>query len=263
MFRRILTKTLYEKRWMIIIWSLAVFVANILLIQLYPPIRDMIGNITADAPESVQALLGDAATFSTVKGYVSQEIFTQSASFVVIFAIIFATMIFASEEKSGTMLTQLARPIRRETYLLAKFAALIVGLLAVMVCFWLGVWLGTVILGDAISLIDLIVPSKSVFLLGLAFGSLTLGLGAIFGRFGLASAIVGFYAVAFNLISSIHIDAAALTFISKLSPWYWYNTPPVLTDGISGWHVLALVDFIIVPIIVGLIVFARRDLNTR
>ncbi len=259
----ILRKTLFEKRWMLVGWFVAMCVANVLLIQLFPPLRDAFSGMMTDLPESLSGWFGDGAIWNTIEGYVGLEIMGQMAAVIAIFGIVFGIGIFAGEEKTGVMLTQLARPVSRTRYLVEKWLALAAGMLVVMVGFWLGAYLGTVILGEVIGLGALVAPCLAVLLLGLAFGSLAFGIGAVFGRSSLAGAVVGAYAAAGYFIVALRGSAGVLEGISKLSPFYWYNNPAVLENGLRLGNALVLLGFVIVPPVVGWLVFRKRDLRTR
>jgi len=273
MFRTIFTKTLYEKRWAIISWSLALCLANLLVIQLFPPLKEAFANMLVDLPDSLKVWFGDAAIWQTITGYVGQEIYGQMASILVVFGVIFASTLLASEEKNGTLLTQFARPIRRWSYYLQKFLAIVAATFIVTVFYTVGAWLGTVILGDIVPFTSLIVPSLSVFLLSLAFATLVFSVGAAVGNGAVAAIVVGFYAIVFYFISSMSAMAKIVETISKFSPFYWYTSFTdvtnslslwdVVSDGTNLWHATVLKLFIIIPVIIGLIFFLKRDFKTR
>ena len=261
MFKSVFAKTLFEKRWAIIAWSAALFAANFLMIQLFPPLRDAFADMMTNIPPALQGWFGSGEIWSTMSGFVSSQVFGQMATVMIVFGIIFANSIFAAEEKSGVLLTQLARPIKREYYFLQKFSALIVATISVAIFYLLGAWFGTVVLSYTVPITDLLVPGIALILLTLSFASIALGIGAATGRGTLAAIVVGFYATVFYFVSTFGVAAPILETISKFSPFYWYGNP--MSNGLPFWHVIALVDFIIVPIVVGLVVFARRDLKTQ
>lgn len=263
MLRNIFLKTIFEKRLSLLLWFIAITVSNILLVQLFPPIKEAFADMMNDIPASLQGWFGESEIWSTLTGYVSMEIMGQMSLIVIIFSIVFSTSIFASEEASGSLLTQLARPIRRQSYFLQKYLALVFSIILISVGFWLGIVIGTAILGEPMSPIDLAPSMLAIFLIALSFASITFSIGAITGTKSLPGIIVGFYVALGYLITSMSSSAEILSHLSKLTPFYYYNTPYVLIDGLVLKNVLILIAISIVPICISLPIFTRRNLKTK
>jgi len=264
MLKTVFGKTLFEKRWLILIWALAMFVTNLMLVQIFPPMKEAFSGIINDLPESLQVWFGDGGQiWATVKGFVSLEMLGQMALVVVVFGIIFSSSILASEEKSGLLLTQLARPISRISFFIQKYSAFVVATIVVMVGFVLGTSFGTLILGEVIMPGELLNGAIGVALLVLGLGSLTFAIGAIFANGALAGALVGFYAVVGYFIVSLRGTADILTILSQLTPFYYYNEPNLMYNDFDIKHVLVLLGVIIVPLVIALPIFVGRDLRTR
>ena len=264
MFRTVIGKTLFEKRWTILWWSLALLITNILVIQLFPAMRDAFATMTQNLPPELEVWFGaEGEIWTSLRGYVNLEIMSQMAIATIVFAIVFSLSIFASEENSGVMLTQLSRPVRRWSFLLQKFVAFIIATILVMVGFYLGTFLGSVILNDIIPLGDLFLPMVAVTLLTIVFGALTLAISAISGSKAVAGVVVGCYALAGYFITSLSGTADILVTLSKATPFHYYNTPSVMENGFELHNVIILLALIVVPILIALPIFSKRDLNTR
>ncbi|MCL1929890.1 ABC transporter permease [Candidatus Saccharibacteria bacterium] len=264
MLRTVFGKTLFEKRWMILIWTLAVFVTNLALVQIFPPMKEALSEMMTDLPESLAALFGnDSQALTSLKGYVSLEVFGQMSLAVVVFGIVFSSSVLAGEEKSGLLLTQLARPVSRVSFFIQKYLAYAAALVLVMVGFVLGTSLGTLMLGEVITPCELANGAVGITLLALGLGSLTFAIGAIFANGALAGALVGFYAVLGYFIASMSGAADILTTLGQLTPFHYYNEPDLMYNSFDIKNVLVLLGIVIVPLIAALPVFARRDLRTR
>ena len=264
MLKTIFGKTLFEKRWILLLWVIALFVTNVALIQIFPPIKEAFSGMMESIPPSLQGWFGtDGAMWSTIKGFVSMEVGGQMSLVIMVFAIVFATSLFAAEEASGTLMTQLARPVSRTSYLLQKYLALLVACAAMTVVFWLGAWLGTVILNDAIQLSSFVQPALMVFLLTAGIASLTFAIGAITGNKNLPGVLIGFYAVVGYFITSMRTGAEIVDTLSRFTPFYYYNSTNVFFDGLNGGHVLVLLALVLIPPIIAWPIFRRRDLKTR
>ena len=264
MFRTIFGKTLFEKRWTIFWWVLAVFVTNILLVQIFPPIRDAFSGMMENMPASLQGWFGESGEmWNSIEGYVGSEVMGQMSLILVVFAILFAISIFADEEKSGLLMSQLAKPIKRSTYYFQKYMAFLVASVVVVAWFILGAWIGTLVVGYPMSLWDFGQPTIAVYLMILAFGSLTFGLGAITGSKALPGIIVGFYATVGYFLTSMRTAANVVDKLSHITPFHYYNNPNVLSEGLEWTNVLILLAFIVVPIVVAWPVFRKRDIRTH
>ena len=58
MFKNIFNKTLYTKRWMMIVWSLALMAFVVLTMLIFPTFKE-VGQSFNDVPDSLKSLLGD------------------------------------------------------------------------------------------------------------------------------------------------------------------------------------------------------------
>jgi ABC-2 type transport system permease protein len=263
MLKTILGKTLFEKRWTILIWFGATLASVFGIAMIFPPIRDSMGAMMGQVPESMRGWFGDAETWQTYNGFASQEIFSQMALLPIIMAIVFGAAFLAGEENSRTLLTTLSRPIRRTNLLLQKYAALIIMLLIVMLAFWLGAILGGVILNQPIDWTHFAEATLMTGLLSLALGTITFAIGAITGRKSLAGLIVGFYAFIAYFISSLSTATDIVDKLSYGSLFRYARAPEIFANGLNNTDVLVLALAIIIPLLIAIPIFRQRDLNTR
>ena len=264
MLKNTFLKTLYEKRWTLLWWILAITITNILLIQIFPSIRDAFSGMMDSMPASLQGWFGESGEmWSSIEGYVGSEIMGQMSLIVIVFAILFSISIFANEENSGLLISQLAKPLKRSTYYWHKYLAFLVSCLIIVIGFGLSAWLGTIIVGYPISLSSFLRPMIALYLLILAFGSLTFGIGAVTGSKTLPGVIIGFYATIGYFLTSMRTAADLVDQLSHITPFHYYNNPNVLLNGLDLTNILILLAFIIIPIIVALPIFRKRDLNTH
>jgi ABC-2 type transport system permease protein len=263
MLRTVFGKTLFEKRWTMLIWFGATFATVFGIALIFPPIRDSMGVMMGQVPESMKNWFGDAATWQTYNGFSSQEIFGQMAILPIIMTIVFGTAFLAGEESSRTLLTTLSRPIRRVSYFLQKYLALVVMLLVVMTAFFGGAILGGVVLGQPIAYDHFLESTLAVSLLALALGTLSFAIGAATGRKSLAGLVVGFYAFVAYFISSLSTATDIVDKISYASLFRYARGSEIFASGLDGTNVLILALAIVIPLLIALPIFMRRDLNTR
>ncbi|HPW48319.1 MAG TPA: ABC transporter permease subunit, partial [Candidatus Saccharibacteria bacterium] len=147
MFKNIFLKTLYEKRWAIIGWTLAVVAMNLLLVCTFPMVESL-GDSLKQVPESARSLFGDIATLQTLKGYFDLKIINQIILITLVLAIILYTELIAGKEEKGTLQSLLAQPVKRSTVFTQFF--LVAGFILAIVClsFYFSTVFGAIIIKE-------------------------------------------------------------------------------------------------------------------
>ena len=260
MLNSVLGKTLFEKRWMIFWWFLASFIGSLMLVQLFPTMQEMFAtDIMNDIPPALQDTI-DMEALQTIEGYVASQIFGQMSLVVVIFAIVFGVAAITGEEKFGTLLTQLARPIKRHHFFLQKFAALLISTSVIVAGCIAGTFLGSVIISETISLSYLWQPLVATALFATTFGAISM----MFGGLGIKGGglITGFYAVVGFALVSIGMMNDAVEPLTYVTPFGFYDPQTLITSGLEFSSTLWLISFIVIPTLIGVIIFTKRDLHT-
>ena len=263
MLKNIFAKTLFEKRWTILLWLVVVIVVNFGVSMIFPPIRDMMGTMLGQIPYSMKGWFGDVETWQTFAGYASQEIFGKMSVVMMIMAIIFGASFLAGEESSGVLLSALSKPVNRLSYYLQKYFALVVFILIVMCGFLIGAALGGIALGQPIPLDKFLAANFMVSLHVLALGSISFAIGAITGNKNVAGLVVGFYAFLAYFISSLSTATDIVDKISHVALYRYASATEVMTSGLNASHVWIFVIAIIIPLVIAAPIFSQRDLKTR
>ncbi|MDR2524559.1 MAG: ABC transporter permease [Candidatus Nomurabacteria bacterium] len=263
MLRTIFGKTLFEKRWTILIWFAAALISIFGISMIFPPIRDTMGSMMAQVPQGIENWFGESSTWQTFEGFAGMEVFGQMAILLVVMAIVFGAALLAGDEASGTLLTVLSRPVRRSSVFWQKYLAFVAMLAITAIGFYGGAILGGWALGEAVSYDGFALATLMVFLLSLALGSLAYAIGAITGRKALAGLIVGFYAFVAYFIASLSTATEIVDKLSYGTLFRYADAPAVLANGLDGRNVLVLSLVSIVPLLVAWAIFIRRDLRTR
>src|ERR1051326_2522203 len=113
MMRNIYTKTLYQKRFMIIGWFMATTMITLLTMSVYNSFSNgALGDSLQNLPPALQQIVGDSFSFKTVGGYISQQVFVLRMPVLIIILIIAVLFgIPGGEEQPGLLKTQLSLPI--------------------------------------------------------------------------------------------------------------------------------------------------------
>lgn len=258
MLRTILTKTLYEKRWMTFWWMVVTLLLIVAIVALFPLFRDSL-SVTA-VPESLQSIVGDANAYGTITGWLSFQVFDQMVFIGIILGIILGGSLLAGEEKDGTLQSLLALPVSRTSVYLQKFAALvgIVGL--VILCLLIGCVAGLAFISETAGWRPLFASTFMAFLLSVFFAALTYAVGAITGKRGLAGTLIGLFAFASFMISSLAVGISALKYVDYFSPFHYYNKPSPFDAGFQTADAVVLAVATLILATIGWVIFTKRDI---
>ncbi len=263
MFRNTFLKTLYEKRWTILIWFIATLLVVFGLSMLFPPIRDMMGSMMNGIPDSMKGWFGTSDIWSSFSTYSAQEIFGEFALLPAVMAIVLGVGLLAGEERSGRILAVLSRPVRRLNYYVAKWLVLFFAVLISVVGLYVGVVVAGLILGVSVPFDSFALCSLSVFLHALAIGTITYAIGAIFASKAAAGVVVGFYLFLAYFIQSLSTAAPIVDDIAHFSLFRYIDAQSVLASGLSSGNILIFILAIAVPLLISAPIFIKRDLKTR
>jgi ABC-2 type transport system permease protein len=219
--------------------------------------------ISNSVPDSMKVWFGDAQTWQSYAGFSAQEIFLQMTILPIIMAIVFGVAFLAGDEENRIMLTTLARPIKRESYYLQKYLALVIFIVLVMTGFGISAVLGGVMLGEKVDVMGFVNCTAMTTLLVLTLGTWAFAIGAITGRKNFGGIIVGFYAFVAYFIMSLSESAKIIEQLNYGSLFRYLDASTVMANGLEIRHVVVFLFAIAVPLIVALPIFIRRDLSTR
>ena len=255
-----ITKILYQKRWMVFWWFIAFAGTAAVTLAFFPAFKGTnIGQVFNSLPVSVQKIVGDASSYSNINGYIGQEIFGLRAPLIVIIlSIATFNSLMVSEERKGILETHISLPLSRSKILTSK---LIAGIIIITISS-LGLFIGTNIVlyfihehYSQIKLLELVLSST---LLGITFGLITVFLNSIFGVRSIVLGISCAYAFFSYLITSFALSIHSLHIIEKLSLFHFY----IFTNSFHFHNLLAFIYVSAGLIIISYLFFNRRDIAT-
>lgn len=256
--RSLFTKTLYQKRKFILGWFAGMTAMTILTLSFFPTFKNGdLGKTISSLSPALKKIAGNAESFTTVGGYIGQQIFSLR---IPLLATVLSIMVFSAltigEEKKGLLETQLSLPLSRAKILLQKLIAGIVVLSIASIGVFVGIWITLLFIHEHYSYMTVWREIIGVVLVSLNFGLLAFMLGSSFGKKGLAIGIASGFAFLSYLISSLVVVVPSLNGIEKLSLFH-YQTPAIITLGDS----LVLISVSIVLILISFLLFQRRDIS--
>lgn len=263
MFSNIFSKTLYERRWGVLWWSLAMFAITVFVVWLFPTFRDSFGQALQNVPDSLKTILGNAQAYQQINGYLEIQVFMQMIFLTVIYGIILFCGLLAGDESSGTLQTLLAQPVSRAKVYFEKLAAGTVLLIIVNMAMVVGVIVGAAIIGEKISLFRVLQATFAQWLVSMVFALVGYMLGAVIGRRGAAGALAGVYAFLSYLVFTLANTARFLRWPNYLSPFRYFTNPPILDNGLQAHNLIVLFGACLILVVIGWMVFSKRDIYQR
>jgi ABC-2 type transport system permease protein len=262
---RIWIKTATEHQGVFIVTAYAMFlVMGVMMGPLYSLLDQTLREFADQIPEALYAFVGagGAASMSTPEGFYEVETFGLMAWIaVMVVTVAIGGRGLAGEEAHRTMGLLLANPVSRTRVLLEKAGAMAALGLAVGVVTFAGVWIGSLLGGLGISVVNIAVTSFMAVLIGLVFGALALAIAAgtgltrvaVFGSIGAA--------LVFHIVNSFATLSDSFAGLAKVSPFYYYLSNGPLTNGIDWGHVVILTAIAAALVAMSVVLFNRRDLR--
>ncbi len=265
MLKSIFLKTIYEKRWATIGWVVAILATTVLVVVLFPTMRDSFGESLKNVPESLKSFIGDASDYQNIVGYSDIQVITQMIFMTVILGVILGSGSLAGDEGEGTLQTLLYQPTKRSRVYIEKLAAISLVMLLATIAVTGGIYLGALFIGEAgnLNFERIAQATLATWLITMVFGMLAFMIGAITGKRGLAGMIAGAVAFITYIVSSLAPTADVLKRLDYASPFHYFNHPSILKNGLELSDTLVLIAINIAMIILGYIIFVKRDIYQR
>ena len=255
----LVTKILYQKRMLLLWWFIALTAVIGLTMSFFPAFKGGgLGDAFTNLPAGVQKVVGNSLSFTTVSGYVQQQVFALRAP---ILLIILSIVVFggqvAGEEVKGVTETHLSLPISRTKLLLSKLIAGMIITFVASMGIVLGIELALFFIGDSYSFAKIFQSVCGAWLVGLCFGVLSYAVGAASGRKAPSIGMPSALAFLTYLVSSMAASVSWLEPLNKFTPFYYYN------DGLITFaHAVGLGVVCLVLATIGTVAFNHRDIRT-
>ena len=233
--RRLVTKGLFDARWQVADYGLALFIMAVLDVSIWPSYKDSLAII--EIPEALEALLGTDLPISTGPGFLSAEYFSWIPVLLIVYAVVQGTGAVAGEESSGTIDVLLAQPITRTQVVLAKTVATVIGAVAIVAFGLLGFALTVPFIDIDVSVWDVFLACANMLPITLLFYALSLWLAAVAPTRAVAAGGAIAFVTATYFFNALGSTVDALSRLSYLSPFYYYGAGLPLVRGIDWSHV--------------------------
>lgn len=264
MFRSIYSKNLYNLRWEILGWCIGLGLVVLLTMSLYNAFdQEGIENVVNAVPDSLKSIVGTADDFKTIPGYIGQQIFGPNGYILAIIAsILLAFSISGNEEDDGRLQTLLTLPVTRSAVFCQKWLALITAIAVLCLAVLIGLYGGLLVVGQNADFARVMESTLAFFLMNCAFATIAFSVAMFVGKKGLSIAIVGGYAMASFIITSMAPAVSGLKFIDRFSVLHYYNNPLIMQNGLKYSQVATLILITTILATIAWIRFNKRNVGT-
>ncbi len=205
-----------------------------------------------------EGLSGDTFPFDI---YMSSQFFLWFALAVAVWGLIAGCGLIAGEVENGTIDMMLAQPVRRERYILARFAGVLAVLLVIALACWVGLLAGLAMTDVETRILGLLIACLQMALLGLAVAGVALvisvwTLGTRRSQMVMVGLLLAQYVM--DLVSKISAD---LEWLGPLSLFHYFDSAKIVRTGSAdGVAIVVLVGVALIGVVAATMVFARRDM---
>ena len=262
MFRSPFFKTLYDKRLVILAWSLGAMIMNLIIVWIFPDFKDpSITEAFKNLPQSLQAFAG-SLDIGTIEKYLDSQVFFNNGSIIFwILGISIGVNLFATEEDKGTLETTLATKVTRGRLYFEKFMAMVVIFLIVNFVAIVGICIAVLIIHESVSILRLTQAGLVLWAYTILLGAFSFGVGAMTGRKNLSIGIPTITLVFMFLLFTFAQSIEWLKGWDKATWNYFYAHGQTVIKGIDYSNLLVIIVSIAVFAISGWLVFRKRDLR--
>ncbi len=263
MFRTVFLKTLFEKRWMTLWWSLSSIILVLFIVIFFPTLSQSFGESLKNVPDSMKSLIGDASDYQALGPYINIQVFQQMVYLPVILAVILCTGLIGGDESEGTLQTLLTYPVSRSKIYFHKLFASTVIVGVVTSTLFIGSWLGSLLINRDLDLWKTFQATVLIWLLSMSVGLLGFALSAMNGKRAVAGSIAGAYFFAMFIITSLVATVKGLRLAERFSPMHYYMNPSPFKGEFSFTNAGILLAACVVLSLVGYVFFVKRDVYQR
>lgn len=262
MFKSLFLKTLYDKRWFFVGWSLGTVALLVLTAVFYPAIADSIGDLLSSIPPALASIVGDSSAYSTYVGYIGSAVYGSRAEMVFVpLAIILGLSLSVNEELGGRLYQLLAQPVSRRKITVQKWLAGFWLITAVIGVTFIAMVVASLTIGETVPYSELAKISLMSVLFTFMVFSLTFGVGAAFGRRSIAIIVPVVWVMGSLLLDSFAAQVDWLKDVDWLSVHQYYSTATLVKEPIALEDILVLGGVSLLSLILATALFQRRDIR--
>ncbi|MDB5163287.1 MAG: hypothetical protein JWN28_895 [Candidatus Saccharibacteria bacterium] len=259
----LLRKTLYERRFFILGWSLGLAFLGFAMTSFFPSFSGgEIDGLLESLPPALQGLVGNLQDWKQLPGYIGSQVFDiRLPIFASILSILLAVGITVAEEDKGQLRTLVALPISRRKIIMAKWLSIVIICFIASLAVVIGVEIGVITIGEDLDQTVLVRLGLFTWLLITALATLIFAIGIASGKRGLTTGLGIIIAIGSFLLTTFAQSVSWLKDYEWLSFLHYFPAPEIAKGTVEWGNVIFYLTLIAVSLLVAFIFFPRRDIK--
>lgn len=264
MMRSVYLKTLSDKRFFVLGWTIGFAALAALMVSFYPAMHQdgTIDALVANMPEAFKGLIGDLANLSSFHTYLASQLFDIRMPLIAgVMAIILGLSLSVADEEKGELRTVLSLPVGRTKLLIEKWLTMLTIMTSTLVGLLAGIYL-TMPLIDGASL-EPEVTWRLIAMTGLmmvTFGTIPFAIGLTTGKRGVATGVSILVVIGSFIVSTFSAAVDWLQDYEILSLLHYFPAVDIAKTGIESRDVIVLAGLTFTLLLIAYISFRRRDI---
>jgi len=221
-------------------------------------------NLFDTLPQTYRAMFTASGTIdlSTPAGYLGVELMGfLGPALIAVYAITAGSAAIAGEEDRGGLEVTLSAPVSRAQVLMQRFAALVIGVAALMTATGAAMWIFSAMLDMGLGVAAIASGAAALGIFGLFTGAVAIAVGAATGSAAAARGVASLVAVASYLINALAQVTSTLRPARPVSPYYLVLGNEPLAHGLRLLGAVSVLAAAAALVLAGGILFTRRDLG--
>lgn len=263
MMRSLFGRTLYERRWFIMGWSVVFGVMSTLVLMFYPSFSDNggIDEVAKTLPSQLQGLIGDPDIFRTIEGFIALQVYDVRMSLLLIIAtLVLATGLTVREEEGGDLRTTTMVKLSRSRVVFEKFAASVVIIAVFNLAAVAGIYVGLVSLSETMPHVLLWKLFAISSLFGITAFTIPYSIALATGKRAVTMFVGLLVAIGSYILTTFARSVDWLKDWEPLSLMHYYDTASIRHGSFDSLDAIVLVLIIIIALTVALVAFRSRDI---
>lgn len=256
-------KTLRDKRYFILGWTLGLAFLGFAMTSFYPSFNGgQIDELLKSMPPALQGLVGDAQDWRELPGYLGSQIFDVRLSIIIgILAILLAIGLTVAEEDKGQLRTLVSLPLSRRKVIAAKWSAMVLICGIASFATVLGVVAGLVSIGESVDATMLLRLGLFTWLVVASLATIIFAIGLSTGKRAVTTALAVVFTVGGYLLTTFAQAVEWLEPYSPLSFFHYFPATDIAKGTIDWMNVTFYGVCIVLALVVTWVFFPRRDIK--
>lgn len=264
MMRSVYLKTLYDKRFFLLGWTIAFAAIAALLTSFYPAMHQTsaFDQLLQTMPPAFKGLIGNLGDLSHFDTYIASQLFDIRMPLIAgIMAIILGLSLSVAEEEKGELRTVLSLPVSRLKVFVQKWFSMVTIMAVVVLGMVGGIYavLPFIDIPADISTENMLRLSGMTLLIMVTYGTIPFAIGLASGKRAAATGLGILTIIGSFILSTFGKAVDWLADYEKLSLLHYFPAVDIVKNGIQVKDIAVFAAITLVLLLAGAVIFRRRD----